>query len=139
MRRLARAGLTRTVVSQVDGDTAAAVSTGRSTWLPNARGPTGRQSAVIPVPATAITKGSATPQRPYCRRVAVDRTWRSPDRALLVDQVVDEPGVQYRLWDSEGLPIGEARSPGELERLLASFGTPGGQLEEVPVDDPWCE
>jgi hypothetical protein len=33
--------------------------------------------------------------------MAVDRCWRSRDRRWLVDQVVDELGVEYRVWDAE--------------------------------------
>jgi hypothetical protein len=38
--------------------------------------------------------------------MAVDRTWRSADRRWLVDQVVDEPGVAYRVWDRSVLGRG---------------------------------
>jgi hypothetical protein len=71
--------------------------------------------------------------------MAVDRTWRSPDRRYLVDQVVDEPGVEYRVWDAQGLPVGEAAGPDELSRLLADLSVDQNRLEPVPVDDPWCE
>ena len=71
--------------------------------------------------------------------VAVDRTWRSADRLRLVDEVVDEPDVAYRVWDAEGAPVAEAAGPNELRRLLAGLGVDENQLMPVPVDDPWCE
>ena len=71
--------------------------------------------------------------------MAVDRTWRSVDRRYLVDQIVDEPGVQYRVWDAEGAPIGETAGPAELARVLAGLGVDQDQLQRVPTDDPWCE
>jgi hypothetical protein len=71
--------------------------------------------------------------------VAVDRTWRSPDRRWLVDEVVDEPGVAYRLWDAEGAPVGAAANPAELRWLLDALGVDSETLEQVPVADPWCE
>jgi hypothetical protein len=71
--------------------------------------------------------------------VAVDRTWRSVDRRYLVDQVVDEPGVAFRVWDAEGLPVAVAVGSGELAALLAGLGVDQARLEPVPVDDPWCE
>lgn len=71
--------------------------------------------------------------------MAVDRTWRSVDRRFLVDQVVDEPGVQYRVWDAEGAPVAEVARPEDLRRLLDGFGVDSDTLQEVPTDDPWCE
>jgi hypothetical protein len=71
--------------------------------------------------------------------MAVDRTWRSPDRRWLVDQVVDEPGVAYRVWDAEGAPVGTAGNAAELRWLLDALGTNVDTLEQVPVADPWCE
>jgi hypothetical protein len=71
--------------------------------------------------------------------MAVDRTWRSADRRYLVDQVVDEPGVEYRVWDADGLPIADAEGPVGLRRVLAALGIEPERLEPVPVDDPWCE
>jgi hypothetical protein len=61
------------------------------------------------------------------------------DRRYLVDQVVDEPGVEYRVWDAEGAPVGEGADPAELARLLADLGVDEDQLRQVPTDDPWCE
>jgi hypothetical protein len=71
--------------------------------------------------------------------MAVDRTWRTPDRRCLVDQVVDEPGVHYRVWDAEGAPVAEVAGPDELGRLLGGLGVDPRQLVQVPTDDPWCE
>jgi hypothetical protein len=71
--------------------------------------------------------------------MAVDRCWRSPDRCWLVDQVVDEPGVEYRVWDAEGKPVGAAANPAELRWLLEALGVDQDALEQVPVTDPWCE
>jgi hypothetical protein len=71
--------------------------------------------------------------------VAVDRTWRSADRQFLVDQVVEEPGVQYRVWDAEGAPIADAAGLDELRRLLDGLGVDQDRLEPVPPEDPWCE
>ena len=71
--------------------------------------------------------------------MAVDRTWRSVDRRYLVDQIVEEPGVEYRVWDAEGAPIGEAAGPAELARLLANLGVHQDELVQVPTDDAWCE
>jgi hypothetical protein len=72
-------------------------------------------------------------------RVVVDRTWHSVDRRWLVDQVVDEPGVEYRVWDAEGAPIAEVSGPGELRRLLDRLGVDSDGLQQVPTEDPWCE
>jgi hypothetical protein len=71
--------------------------------------------------------------------MAVDRTWRSPDRRWLVDQVVEEPGVEYRVWDAEGLPAGEAATYADLRRLVDVLGIGLDTLERVPTEDPWCE
>jgi hypothetical protein len=69
----------------------------------------------------------------------VDRTWRSPDRRWLVDEVVDEPGVAYRVWDAEGAPIATAANPSELRWLLDALEVDHDALQPVPVSDPWCE
>src|SRR5215475_12776333 len=50
--------------------------------------------------------------------MVVDRTWRSPDRRWLVDEVVDEPGLRYRVWDAEGAPVAEAVDDEQLHRVL---------------------
>lgn len=71
--------------------------------------------------------------------MVVDRTWRSPDRRWLVDEVVDEPGVRYRVWDAEGAPVTEAIDDGQLRRLLDDLGVNPDELQQVPITDPWCE
>jgi hypothetical protein len=50
--------------------------------------------------------------------MAVGRSWRSPEGRWVIDEVVDEPGVEYRLWD-EGVLAAEVASPEELNHLLA--------------------
>ena len=69
----------------------------------------------------------------------MDRTWRSADRQWLVDQVMDEPGVAYRVWDAEGAPVASAGNPAELQWLLDALGVDANTLQQVPVTDPWCE
>jgi len=71
--------------------------------------------------------------------MAVDRTWRSVDRQWLVDQVVDEPGIRYRVWDAEGAPVAEVHDDAELRRVLDGLGVDQDAFEQVPTDDPWCE
>jgi hypothetical protein len=71
--------------------------------------------------------------------VAVDRSWRSADRRWLVDQVVDEPGVQFRVWDAEGAPVADVADLAELSQVLDRLGVDQDGLEQVPVTDPWCE
>lgn len=71
--------------------------------------------------------------------MAVDKCWRSVDRRWLVDQLVDEPGVAFRVWDAEGLPVGEAASLAALGDLLGRLGVAEADLVSVPPDDPWCE
>jgi hypothetical protein len=66
--------------------------------------------------------------------MAVERSWRSPEGRWVVDEVVDEPGVEYRLWD-QGVLAAEVASPEELSQLLALVNVdpqkllaePGGQ------------
>jgi hypothetical protein len=65
--------------------------------------------------------------------MAVDRSWRSPEGRWVVDQVVDEPGVEYRLWD-EGMLAAEVASPEELRRLLALVNVDPGRLEPTTGD-----
>jgi hypothetical protein len=71
--------------------------------------------------------------------VAVDRSWRSPDRRWLVDQVVEEPGVHFRVWDAEGAPAADVSDLPELLRVLGRLGVDPDDLQQVPVTDPWCE
>ena len=71
--------------------------------------------------------------------VAVDRAWRSADRRWLVDEIVDEPGVQFRLWDAQGAPVADAAGPAQLHQLLERLGIDQDGLQQVPVTDPWCE
>ncbi len=71
--------------------------------------------------------------------MAVDRTWRTPDRRWLVDQVVDESGVQYRVWEAEGAPAGALADYAALGRLLAAYGITPDQLVQVLTEDPWCK
>src|SRR5690242_11905548 len=69
--------------------------------------------------------------------MAVDRSWRSPEGRWIVDQVVDEPGVEYRLWD-EGVLAAEVASPEDLHRLLALVNLDPNKLHRIN-GDPWCE
>jgi hypothetical protein len=69
--------------------------------------------------------------------MAVDRSWRSPEGRWIVDQVVDEPGVEYRLWD-EGVLAAEVASPEDLHRLLALVNVDPSKLHRIN-GDPWCE
>jgi len=71
--------------------------------------------------------------------VAVDRAWRSADRRWLVDEIVDEPGVQFRVWDAGGAPVADVVDPAELRQVLERLGVDQDGLEQVPVTDPWCE
>lgn len=71
--------------------------------------------------------------------MVVDRTWRSVDRRWLVDQVMDEAGVEYRVWDAEGAPVAEVPGPDELRRLLDKLAIDQDVLQQVPTEDPWCE
>jgi hypothetical protein len=71
--------------------------------------------------------------------VAVDRTWRSADRRYLVDQVVEEPGVEFRVWDAEGAPLAEVAGADQLRAVLGELGVDQDGLESVPPEDPWCE
>jgi hypothetical protein len=71
--------------------------------------------------------------------VAVERTWRSADRRYLVDQVLDEPGVEFRVWDAEGAPLAEAAGPDQLRAVLVELGVDQDRLEPAPPEDPWCE
>jgi len=71
--------------------------------------------------------------------VAVDRSWRSADRRWLVDQVVGEPGVQFRVWNAEGAPVADVADLAELSHVLDRLGIDQDDLEQVTVADEWCE
>jgi hypothetical protein len=71
--------------------------------------------------------------------MVVDRTWRSRDRRWLVDEVVDEPGVRYRVWEAVGAPVAGAVDDDELRRLLDDLDVNPDELQQVPITDPWCE
>ena len=64
---------------------------------------------------------------------------RSPDRRWLVGEVVDEPGVRYRVWDAEGAPVAEAGDDDQLRGLLDDLDVNPDELHQVPTTDPWCE
>lgn len=64
--------------------------------------------------------------------MAVDRSWRSPDGRWLVDQVVQEPGVGFRVWD-EGELVAEVADRATLERWLR--GAAVDRTNMVPADD----
>jgi hypothetical protein len=70
-----------------------------------------------------------------------DQSWRTQDGRWLVDRVVGEPGVGYRLWD-EGELAGE-RPPGTLTDMTLWLRAIGLRPDElVPLDevsDEWCE
>ena len=56
--------------------------------------------------------------------VAVVNSWRTPDGRWLVDRVIDEPGISYRIW-YEGTPVGELPADCLLFRLVMR-GSPIG-------------
>ena len=89
----------------------------------------------------SFTNTSTPPDLPGCilGTYTVDRTWRTRDRQWLIDEVVDEPGVAYRIWDAEGAPVAEVPGPDALGRLLTAMGIDQRDLESVPVQDEWCE
>lgn len=71
--------------------------------------------------------------------MAVDRSWQTPDRNWLIDEIVDEPGVGYRIWH-EGEFAGQvAREPTALRDWLAERQIDIGQLLPAADDDPYCE
>jgi hypothetical protein len=71
--------------------------------------------------------------------MAVQRSWRSTNRQWLIDEIVDEPGIRYRVWDAEGVPLAAVSDRDQLSALLAGLGVDLDQFHAVPVDDPWCE
>lgn len=54
-------------------------------------------------------------------------------------RLLTEPGVRYRVWDTEGAPIGEAVDDDQLHRLLDELDVNPEELHQVPVTDPWRE
>ncbi len=68
------------------------------------------------------------------------RSWRTPDGLYIIDRVMDEPGVAYRIW-REGELAGEIHDDlAALYRWLAARRVNLGHL--VPLsedDDPFCE
>jgi hypothetical protein len=72
--------------------------------------------------------------------VAVEASWRTPDARWLVDRVVDEPGVGYRIW-CEGELVGEvAGDPAALSGWLAARDVDVTQLVALATgEDPFCE
>jgi hypothetical protein len=71
--------------------------------------------------------------------VAVDRSWRTPDRQWLVDEVVDEPGVGYRIWHEGEFADAIGRDPDGLRAWLAAHDIAVDELELAVDDDPFCE
>jgi len=59
--------------------------------------------------------------------MVVNRTWRSPEGRWVVDEVANQSGVEYWLWD-EGVLVAEVASPEELDRLLNSVVDPQMQF-----------
>jgi hypothetical protein len=55
--------------------------------------------------------------------MVVNRTWRSLEGRWVVDEVANQSGVEYWLWD-EGVLVAEVAGPGELDRLLSSVIDP---------------
>lgn len=72
--------------------------------------------------------------------MAVDASWCTPDGTWLVDSIVDEPGVRYRIW-YEGELAGEVSGRlTELDAWLADHGVEVSELVAVPDGwDPFCE
>jgi hypothetical protein len=72
--------------------------------------------------------------------VAVNASWRTPDTRWLIDRVVDEPGVGYRIW-YEGELVGEvAGDPAALSCWLAARDVDVAQLVALPAGEgPFCE
>jgi hypothetical protein len=72
--------------------------------------------------------------------VAVYRSWHTADGLYIIDRVVDEPGVAYRIW-REGGPAGEIRD--DLVALYRWLTERHVELRHlVPLaedDDPFCE
>jgi hypothetical protein len=71
--------------------------------------------------------------------MVVYRTWRSPGRRSLVDEIIDEPGVRFRIWDAEGAPVAEFVDDGQLGRLPDDLDVDPDDLQQVPITDQWCK
>jgi hypothetical protein len=61
------------------------------------------------------------------------------DRRWLADQVMEEAGIQFRVWDAAGTPVDTAADLAELRRVLDRLGVDPDDLRQAPVTDPWCE
>jgi hypothetical protein len=72
--------------------------------------------------------------------VAVDGSWRTPDTRWLVDRVIGEPGVGYRIW-YEGELVGEmSGDPAALRDWLTALHIDVAQLVGLAEgEDPFCE
>jgi hypothetical protein len=72
--------------------------------------------------------------------VAVVQSWRTPDARWLVDRVIDEPGIGYRIW-YQGTPVGDLPDdPGTLRGWLAARHVEVAELVALPADeDPFGE
>ena len=71
--------------------------------------------------------------------LAVVKSWRTSDTRWLVDRVIDEPGISYRIW-YQGTHVGELDDPGALRAWLAARHVDLAELIALPADeDPFCE
>jgi hypothetical protein len=71
--------------------------------------------------------------------MVVDRSWRTPDSRWLVDEVVDEPGLGYRVWCDGELATEIGRDQAELHEWLAAHHIDAEQLQPATDTDPFCE
>jgi hypothetical protein len=65
--------------------------------------------------------------------MAVRQSWRSPGRRWLFDQVVDEPGVVYRVWD-EGVLAVECPAQADLDAYLRGVRIDAAELVPSATD-----
>ncbi|HEV8558136.1 MAG TPA: hypothetical protein VGR06_17315 [Actinophytocola sp.] len=71
--------------------------------------------------------------------MAVVKSWRTRDARWLVDRVIDEPGIRYRIW-YEGTRVGELPDdPGALCAWLAARHVDVAELALPADEDPLCE
>jgi hypothetical protein len=70
--------------------------------------------------------------------MAVDRSWQSRDGKWLVDQVVREPGVSFRVWDNGEL-VAELGDWATLERWLRGAGVDWANMLPADDEDRFCE